>query len=71
MKINFVIQKIFVYLSIINNKTYIMNYQNFISKALKSVTVMPTKDQMEFAYVVLFQGLNLSVEQSINESIKL
>ncbi len=48
-----------------------MNYQNFISKALKSVTVMPTKDQMEFAYVVLFQGLNLSVEQSINESIKL
>ena len=58
-------------MSIINNKTYIMNYQNFISKALKSVTVMPTKGQMEYAYVVLFQGLNLSVEQSINESIKL
>jgi len=58
-------------LSIINNKTYIMNYQNFISKAIKSVNVMPTKAQMEYAYVVLFQGLNLSVEQSINESIKL
>jgi hypothetical protein len=48
-----------------------MNYQNFISKAIKSVNVMPTKAQMEYAYVVLFQGLNLSVEQSINESIKL
>lgn len=58
--------------SIINNKqTNIMNYQEFILRALKAVTLKPTKDQMEFAYVVLFQGLGLSVEQSINESIKL
>lgn len=48
-----------------------MNYQEFILRALKAVTLKPTKDQMEFAYVVLFQGLGLSVEQSINESIKL
>jgi hypothetical protein len=48
-----------------------MNYQEFILTALKAVTVKPTKVEMQFAYVVLFQGLGLSVEQSINESIKL
>ena len=48
-----------------------MNYQEFILRALKAVTVKPTKGQMQYAYVVLFQGLGLSVEQSINESIKL
>ena len=58
-------------MSIINKKTYIMNYQEFILRALKAVTVKPTKGQMQYAYVVLFQGLGLSVEQSINESIKL
>ena len=48
-----------------------MNYQEFISEALKSVSNIPTKPEMEFAYVALFQGLGLSVEQSIKESIAL
>jgi hypothetical protein len=48
-----------------------MNYQEFILRALKAVTVKPTRVDMQFAYIVLFKGLGLSVEQSIIESIKL
>jgi hypothetical protein len=48
-----------------------MNYQEFILEALKAVTVRPTKDEMQFAYIVLHQGLNLNPQESILESIKL
>ena len=45
--------------------------QEFILEALKAVTVRPTKDEMQFAYIVLHQGLNLNPQESILESIKL
>ena len=48
-----------------------MNYQEFILKALQVVTTKPTKEQMQFAYIVLYNGFGLSVKESIIESIKL
>lgn len=48
-----------------------MNYQEFILKALQVVTTKPTKEEMQFAYIVLYNGLGLTVEDSIIESIKL
>ena len=49
----------------------IMNYQEFILEALKSTEKKPTKDEMQFAYIVLHQGFGLNPSESIKESISL
>ena len=48
-----------------------MNYQEFILKALQVVTTKCPKEEMQFAYIVLYNGLGLTVKDSIIESIKL
>jgi len=60
-----------LYRTTITIKLYIMNYQEFILKALQVVAIKPTKEEMQFAYIVLYNGFGLSVKESIIESIKL
>lgn len=48
-----------------------MNYQEFILEALKEVTERPTKNDMQFAYVVLHQALGLNPKEAIKEAITL
>ena len=60
-----------LYLYQTKTKTNIMTYQEFTKETLNYVTVRPTKDEMTFAYIVLFQGLGLSPKEAILESIKL
>ena len=45
-----------------------MSYSKFILEALKSATTRPTKDQMQFAYIVCYCGFNLTIEESIKEA---
>jgi|TARA_R110000822_G_scaffold283007_1_gene404567 hypothetical protein len=48
-----------------------MTYQEFISETLKAINVIPTKDEMQFAYVVLYQALGLEPVEAVKESINL
>ena len=48
-----------------------MNYQESIFESLKEVTERPTKNDMQFAYVVLHQGLGLSPKEAIKEAIEI
>ena len=47
-----------------------MNYLDFVVTIVRE-NIKLTKDQMQFAYIVLHQGLNLNPQESILESIKL
>ena len=46
-----------------------MNYSKFILEVLESVTVKPTKDQMQFAYIV-YCGFNVTPNEALNISIE-
>ena len=48
-----------------------MNYKKFITAALKETNTRPTKNEMQFAYIVLYCGMGLSIAESINESLSL
>mgnify|MGYP003153571003 CR=1 FL=1 len=48
-----------------------MSYQDFIIEALKETNTKPTKDDMQFAYIVLHCGLGLNADQSFNEILNL
>ncbi len=43
-------------------------YQLFIAEVLKLVKNRPTKDEMQFAYIV-YCGFNVSIKESINISL--
>ena len=53
------------------HKQITMNYQQFILEALKIVNNKPTKDEMQFAYLVCYNVFGMSIEESIKESMKL
>ena len=57
-------------MSIRHNKTKnnIMNYSKFILEVLGSVTSKPTKDQMQFAYIV-YCGFNVTPQEALNISL--
>ena len=48
-----------------------LNYQEFILNILNMVSNKPTKEEMQFAYIVLYQGLGLSIKESIKLSKEL
>ena len=54
-----------------NNKTKKLTYQEFILNVLSLVDNKLTKEEMQFSYVFLYQGLGLSIKESIKLSKEL
>tara|TARA_R110002012_G_scaffold53659_2_gene137826 strand:+ start:692 stop:838 length:147 start_codon:yes stop_codon:yes gene_type:complete len=48
-----------------------MDYQKFIIEVLNTEKLIPTKEEMQFAYVVLYCGFGLSIKESIKESMSI
>jgi len=63
---------IYIYINIVLTKqlkTDKTNYSKFILEVLKSVTVKPTKDEMQFAYIV-YCGFKVTPLEAINISLE-
>lgn len=46
-----------------------MNYQEFISEALKSVNQLPSKDDMEFAFIMFHKQFGETPSQAIKSTL--